>query len=90
MYIAFQRTIGTVSLSMVMDEDWGCLKRAMCEKWLVEADFDRHNIWDRLGDEQIVTFGNEIYQVWNSQTQGEYADELFQGRHVEVTHEVLP
>lgn len=90
MLIAFKRTIGTLTISMILDEDWDVIKKEMCDKWLVEYEFDRHQAWAALRKGQIIITGNDIYQVWDTVRQGEYADDLFQGRYIEVTREDLP
>lgn len=91
MIIAFQRVVGTASISMIIDDDWTTLKHAMCEQWHVGNAFDHYNIWERLREGQVVTFEKrEVYQVWNCYTQGEYADELFQGRHVDIIMDEEP
>lgn len=87
MIIAFQRVIGTTCMSMVMDEDWDVLKIMMCDKWQIEEPFDRHLVWDGFRDGDVVTYNGDMYQVWNSNQRGEYADELFQGRHIEIFDE---
>lgn len=84
MIIAFQRAVGTASISMIIDDDWPTLKLRMCEAWPVERHFDRHGVWQRLRNHQIVLLEGEFYQVWDCHAKGDYADELFQGRHVEV------
>jgi hypothetical protein len=92
MLIAFQRTVGTVSVCMIIDKDgdWDDLKKAMCDQWLVETPFNRHRVWERLRRTEIVILGNEIFQVWNTRTQGEASDELFQGHYTEVIMEDRP
>lgn len=87
MIIAIQRAIGTSSMSMIVAEDWRRLKIRMCEQWLVEKPFDRHLVWDRLRDDQIVTYQGDMYQVYEPDHQGDWVDELFQGRHIEVLDE---
>lgn len=84
MIIALQRVIGTTSISMIVDEDWDVIKHKMCEKWSIEKPFNEHFGWDRLRNGAIITFCGALYQVWDCSRSGEYADELFQGRHIEI------
>lgn len=88
MYIAFQRTIGTTSMSMIAHDDWGRLKIMVCEKWGADIEhvFDKHDAWTKLTSGTIITFAGNMYQVWNAYEE-EFVDELFQGRHIEIFDE---
>jgi hypothetical protein len=87
MIMAFRRTIGTATISMITAVDWRTLKIHMCDEWQIEEPFNTHRVWDQLRWKNIVTYDGDMFQVWNPYDQGDFAEELFQGRHIEVLDE---
>lgn len=92
MLIAFQRTTCAVGVSMITDEDgdWDALKQTMCDKWLVGDQFDRFGVWTLLRETKTVLLGNDVFRVWDTIRQGDYADDVFRDRYIEIAMEDRP